>query len=401
MRVVRFTRAHRIPNRNVGDERRGTMQLGLIGLGKMGGNMRERLRRAGHEVVGYDRNPEVSDVKSLAALVKALDAPRIVWVMVPHGQPTRDTVEKLAGLLDKGDLVIDGGNSRFTDDFEHEKLLRPKGIGYLDCGVSGGIWGLDNGYGLMVGGTKANVKKAMPIFDALRPEGPRDEGFVHAGETGAGHYVKMVHNGIEYGLMHAYAEGYELLTKKDIVKDVPGSFKAWSRGTVVRSWLLDLMVKALEENPTLDDVSDYTADSGEGRWTVEEAIELSVPMPVISASLFARFASRQDVSPTMQAVAALRGQFGGHQVMTVAEGEDLRAEAAAGPKTADEARAKAARKEEGTTARRASKRTTTKAAAKGREAAEAGPSSGTGSTPRTGGGAAAAGPTSGSGATDE
>jgi 6-phosphogluconate dehydrogenase len=377
------------------------MQLGLIGLGKMGGNMRERLRRAGHEVVGYDRNPEVSDVKSLAALVKALDAPRIVWVMVPHGQPTRDTVEKLAGLLDKGDLVIDGGNSRFTDDFEHEKLLRPKGIGYLDCGVSGGIWGLDNGYGLMVGGTKANVKKAMPIFDALRPEGPRDEGFVHAGETGAGHYVKMVHNGIEYGLMHAYAEGYELLTKKDIVKDVPGSFKAWSRGTVVRSWLLDLMVKALEENPTLDDVSDYTADSGEGRWTVEEAIELSVPMPVISASLFARFASRQDVSPTMQAVAALRGQFGGHQVMTVAEGEDLRTEAAAGPKTADEARAKAARKEEGTTARRASKRTTSKAAAKGREAAAAGPSSGSGSTPRTGGGAAAAGPTSGSGATDE
>jgi 6-phosphogluconate dehydrogenase len=377
------------------------MQLGLIGLGKMGGNMRERLRRAGHEVVGYDRNPEVSDVKSLAALVKALDAPRVVWVMVPHGKPTRDTVEKLADLLDKGDLVIDGGNSRFTDDFEHEKLLRAQGIGYLDCGVSGGIWGLDNGYGLMVGGTKANVKKAMPIFDALRPEGPRDEGFVHAGETGAGHYVKMVHNGIEYGLMHAYAEGYELLTKKDIVKDVPGSFKAWSRGTVVRSWLLDLMVKALEENPTLDDVSDYTADSGEGRWTVEEAIELSVPMPVISASLFARFASRQDVSPTMQAVAALRGQFGGHQVMTVAEGEDLRTEAAAGPKTADEARAKAARKEEGTTARRASKRTTSKAAAKGREAAAAGPSSGSGSTPRTGGGAAAAGPTSGSGATDE
>ena len=378
------------------------MQLGLIGLGKMGGNMRERLQRAGHEVVGYDRNPEVSDVESLTALVEALDAPRVVWVMVPHGAPTRDTVAQLGDLLEKGDLVIDGGNSRFTDDFEHEKLLQAKGIGYLDCGVSGGIWGLDNGYGLMVGGTKANVKRAMPIFDALRPEGPREEGFVHAGDTGAGHYVKMVHNGIEYGLMHAYAEGYELLMKKDIVHDVPGSFKAWSRGTVVRSWLLDLMAKALEENPTLEDVSDYTADSGEGRWTVEEAIANAVPMPVISASLFARFASRQQSSPTMQAVAALRGQFGGHDVMTLAEGEELRAEAAAGPKSPDAARAKAERKEEKTTApRKPSKKAVKKAAAKGREAAQAGPSSGAGATPKKGGGAAAAGPTSGSGSTSD
>jgi 6-phosphogluconate dehydrogenase len=304
------------------------MQLGLVGLGRMGGNMRERVRRAGHDVVGYDRNREVSDASSLADLVRRLDAPRVVWVMVPHGAPTRDTVTKLAGLLDKGDLVIDGGNSKFTDDAVNEKLLRASGIGYLDCGVSGGIWGLENGYGLMVGGSAANVRKAMPIFDALRPEGPRDEGFVHVGKVGAGHYAKMVHNGIEYGLMHAYAEGYELLMKKDIVDDVPGAFKAWSRGTVVRSWLLDLMVKALEENPALEDVSDYTSDSGEGRWTVEEAIELGVPMPVISASLFARFASRQQVSPTMQAVAALRGQFGGHQVMTAAAGEQLRAEAA-------------------------------------------------------------------------
>lgn len=300
------------------------MQLGLIGLGKMGGNMRERLRRAGHDVVGYDINPDVSDVASLNALVKSLEAPRIVWTMVAAGEITRQTVAKLADLLEPGDLVIDGGNSRFTDDFENEKLLKSKGIGYLDCGVSGGIWGLENGYGLMVGGTVANVRRAMPIFDALRPEGPREEGFVHAGKVGAGHYTKMVHNGIEYGLMAAYAEGYELLEKKDIVTDVPGAFKAWSRGTVVRSWLLDLMVKALEENPTLEDVSDYTADSGEGRWTVEEAIALSVPMPVISASLFARFASRQESSPTMQAVAALRGQFGGHQVMTIAEGEALR-----------------------------------------------------------------------------
>ena len=300
------------------------MQLGLIGLGKMGGNMRERLRLAGHEVIGYDINPTVSDVKSLAELVKKLEGPRIVWTMVAAGQITRDTVAKLADLLEPGDLVIDGGNSRFTDDFENEKLLKAKGIGYVDCGVSGGIWGLKNGYGLMVGGTKANVKRAMPIFDALRPEGPRDEGFVHAGKVGAGHYTKMVHNGIEYGLMAAYAEGYELLARKDIVEDVPGAFKAWTRGTVVRSWLLDLLVEALEKNPTLADVSDYTVDSGEGKWTVEEAIALDVPMPVISASLFARFASRQQISPTMQAVAALRGGFGGHQVMTIAEGMALR-----------------------------------------------------------------------------
>jgi 6-phosphogluconate dehydrogenase len=233
----------------------------------------------------------------------------------------------------------------------------------------------------------------MPIFDALRPEGPRDEGFVHAGKVGAGHYTKMVHNGIEYGLMHAYAEGYELLEKKDIVENVPGAFKAWSRGTVVRSWLLDLMVKALEENPSLEGVSDYTADSGEGRWTVEEAIALSVPMPVISASLFARFASRQKISPTMQAVAALRGQFGGHEVMSIAEGEKLRAEAAAGPTSAEATKAKTSRKETPPKSSRA-------AAAKGRKAASAGPSSGAGATSssRTGG-AASAGPTSGTSST--
>ncbi len=300
------------------------MQLGLVGLGKMGANMRERLRRAGHEVVGYDRSPDVSDARSLADLVRRLSAPRVVWVMVPSGAPTRDTVAKLGDLLEKGDLVIDGGNSRFTDDAINDKLLRSRGVGYLDCGVSGGIWGLENGYGLMVGGSAANVRKAMPIFDALRPEGPRDEGFVHAGKVGAGHYTKMVHNGIEYGLMQAYAEGYELLAKKDIVENVPGAFKAWSRGTVVRSWLLDLMVTALEANPELDDVSDYTVDSGEGRWTVEEAVAEAVPMPVISAALFARFASRQQRSPALQAVAALRGQFGGHEVMTVGEGDALR-----------------------------------------------------------------------------
>jgi 6-phosphogluconate dehydrogenase len=297
------------------------MQLGLVGLGKMGGNMRERIRRAGHEVVGYDRDRSVSDASSLADLVKRLDAPRVVWVMVPSGAPTKDTVTKLAGLLDKGDLVIDGGNSKFTEDFENEKLLKAKGIGYLDCGVSGGIWGLDNGYGLMVGGSAANVRKAMPIFDALRPEGPRDEGFVHAGKVGAGHYTKMVHNGIEYGLMQAYAEGFELLEAAAVVDDVPGVIKSWTQGTVIRSWLLDLLVLALEADPKLDQIRGYVEDSGEGRWTIEEAINHAVPAPVMTAALYARFASRQDDSPAMKAVAALRNQFGGHAVTKVAKGE--------------------------------------------------------------------------------
>ena len=295
------------------------MQLGLIGLGKMGGNMRERLRRAGHEVVGFDHNPEVSDVDSLESLVGALSAPRVVWVMVPAGEATRETVKTLGGLLSEGDLVIDGGNSRFTDDTVNAEALAADGIGYVDCGVSGGVWGLENGYGLMVGGADDLVERAMPIFDALRPEGPREEGFVHAGAVGAGHYAKMVHNGIEYGLMQAYAEGFELLAAKDIVTDVHGCFQAWTRGTVVRSWLLDLLVKSLEEDPGLKEISGYTPDSGEGRWTVEEAIANSVPMPVISAALFARFASRQDDSPAMKAVSALRNQFGGHAVQKARE----------------------------------------------------------------------------------
>jgi len=237
-----------------------------------------------------------------------------VWVMVPHGAATQSVVDELSTLLEPGDLIIEGGNSRFTSDIANAKMLSEKGIGYLDCGVSGGIWGLDNGYGLMVGGEKELVERVMPVFDALRPEGPRDEGFVHAGAVGAGHYAKMVHNGIEYGLMHAYAEGYELLLKKELITDVHGCFKAWSRGTVVRSWLLDLLVNALEEDEGLKDISGYVDDSGEGRWTVEEAVEERVPMPVIAASLFARFASRQEDSPAMKAVAALRQQFGGHAV---------------------------------------------------------------------------------------
>jgi 6-phosphogluconate dehydrogenase len=290
------------------------VQIGLIGLGRMGGNMRGRLRKAGIEVVGYDRDPQVSDVPDLSGLVATLEAPRIVWVMVPSGGPTQSTIEALSELLEEGDLIIEGGNSRFSDDITHAEQLAPKGIGYLDCGVSGGVWGLEFGYGLMVGGDQALVERAMPIFDALRPEGPRDEGFVHAGGVGAGHYAKMVHNGIEYGLMQAYAEGYELLEAKDIVTDVHGCLKAWSRGTVVRSWLLDLLVKALSEDPELGAIEGYVQDSGEGRWTVEEAIANAVPAPVITAALFARFASRQDDSPAMKAVAALRNQFGGHAV---------------------------------------------------------------------------------------
>jgi 6-phosphogluconate dehydrogenase len=290
------------------------MHIGLVGLGKMGGNMRSRLRNNGIEVTGFARTREVSDVDTIEEMVSKISSPRIVWVMVPHGKPTDEIIDKLETLLDAGDLVIEGGNSRFTDDVRHAEQLSKKGIGYLDCGVSGGVWGLENGYGLMVGGPKDLVDVAMPVFDALRPEGERSEGFVHVGDVGAGHYAKMVHNGIEYGMMQAFAEGYELLNKKDIIKDVHGTFKAWQRGTVVRSWLLDLLVRALEEDPNLDRIRGYVEDSGEGRWTVEEAIANAVPMPAITASLFARFASRQDDSDAMKAVAALRQQFGGHAV---------------------------------------------------------------------------------------
>ncbi|WP_166346194.1 phosphogluconate dehydrogenase (NAD(+)-dependent, decarboxylating) [Phytoactinopolyspora limicola] len=290
------------------------MELGLVGLGRMGGNMRDRLRAAGHTVVGYALDPATTDVTSLAEMVKQLAAPRAIWVMVPAGEPTRSTIAELAGLLSEGDIVVEGGNSRFTDDITHAQTLREHGIGYVDCGVSGGVWGGENGYGLMVGGDADHVERLMPVFDALRPEGPRAEGFVHAGGVGAGHYAKMVHNGIEYGLMQAYAEGYELLAASDVVDDVSGVLKAWSRGTVVRSWLLDLLVEALDADPGLAALSGYVEDSGEGRWTVEEAINNSVPAPVITAALFARFSSRQENSPAMRAVAALRQQFGGHAV---------------------------------------------------------------------------------------
>ncbi|MFC7403920.1 phosphogluconate dehydrogenase (NAD(+)-dependent, decarboxylating) [Georgenia alba] len=292
------------------------MHIGMVGLGRMGGNMVERLRAAGIEVTGFDMNPETSEVASLADLVAALPQPRrVVWVMVPAGEPTAAVLRDLADLLDEDDVVVEGGNSHFQEDKANAATLSAQGVRYVDVGVSGGVWGRDNGYGLMAGGEKDDIDLLMPVFDALRPEGPREEGFVHAGPVGAGHYAKMVHNGIEYGLMQAYAEGYQLLeSREDLIPDVGAVFTAWRRGTVVRSWLLDLMVRAVQEDPGLDDITGWVEDSGEGRWTIMEAIDEAVPVPVISAALFARFSSRLPNSSAMRAVAALRKQFGGHSV---------------------------------------------------------------------------------------
>ena len=295
------------------------MEIGLVGLGKMGGNMRERLRRAGHTVVGYDRNPAVSDVPSLTELVAELSTPRVVWIMVPAGEPTRQTVRQLGELLGAGDVVVEGGNSRWTDDQIQAVELAERGIGYVDVGVSGGIWGLTNGYGLMVGGDAEHIGTVRPIFDALKPEGPY--GFVHAGKVGAGHFAKMVHNGIEYGLMQSYAEGFELLEAADVVENVPAIFKSWRAGSVIRSWLLDLLDRALDADPDLENLRGYVEDSGEGRWTVAAAIDHAVPLPAITAALYSRFASRQEDSPAMKMIAALRNQFGGHAV-TATESSD-------------------------------------------------------------------------------
>ena len=298
------------------------MHVGLIGLGKMGFHMRERLRGNGIDVTGFDRNPVVSDVMSLTELAADLTSPRVVWVMVPAGDVTDAVITELAEVLSSGDLVIEGGNSRYDADIRNARTLAAAGIRYVDCGVSGGVWGQDNGYALMAGGSDEDIALALPVFDALRPEGTRERSFVHAGGVGAGHYAKMIHNGIEYGLMQAYAEGYELLAAKDIITNVSGVMHAWQDGTVIRSWLLDLVVNALEDDPELSRIAGYAEDSGAGRWTVEEAVASGIPAPAITAALYARFASRQDESPAMKMVAALRNQFGGHAVKPAGGGAE-------------------------------------------------------------------------------
>lgn len=289
------------------------MKIGMIGLGRMGGNMAERLRRHGHDVVGFDSHSPNTNVASLAELVAALTvdgAPRVVWVMVPSGDPTESTVLALRDLLAPGDILVEGGNSNWRDSQRRAGLVAERGIRFIDAGTSGGIWGLTEGYCLMVGGDQDAVEAAMPIFLALAP----DKGFVHAGAVGTGHFTKMIHNGIEYGMMQAYAEGYEILKANDVSIDVEGAFRAWQQGSVVRSWLLDLAVRALDQDPGLASIKGYAQDSGEGRWTVNEAVRLGVPAHVLTASLYTRFESRQDDSPAMKMVAALRGQFGGHAV---------------------------------------------------------------------------------------
>ncbi len=283
----------------------------MVGLGRMGGNMAERLRAHGHEVVGYDAFSGTTDVPSLEALIDALPVPRLVWVMVPAGDATEGTVTSLSSLLARGDVLIEGGNSNWHDSVRRAELLAARGVGFVDAGTSGGIWGRTEGYCLMVGGTQEDVALAQPLFDALAPEG----GFVHTGPAGTGHFTKMVHNGIEYGLMQAYAEGYELLVRSGLDIDATGALGAWRRGSVVRSWLLDLLVRALEQRPGLEGLAPVAQDSGEGRWTVQEAIERGVPTPVISAALHARFVSQDSEGVAMRAVAALREQFGGHAVV--------------------------------------------------------------------------------------
>jgi 6-phosphogluconate dehydrogenase len=289
------------------------MKLGMVGLGKMGANMATRLRQAGHEVVGYDPHSPGSDVASLGALVGALAAPRVVWVMVPAGEPTESTIDELRVLLSPGDVVVDGGNSNWRDSVRRGAELAERGIGFLDCGTSGGVWGHDEGYCLMVGGDAEHVALVQPAFEALRPA---QGGFAHVGSVGTGHFTKMVHNGIEYGLMQSYAEGYELLMRSGLDIDVLAAMQAWQHGSVVRSWLLDLLVLALSESgPDLGDIAGVAEDSGEGRWTMQEAIERGVAMPAVGAALFARFISQEDDSLAMKAVAALRKQFGGHAVV--------------------------------------------------------------------------------------
>jgi len=296
------------------------MRLAMVGLGRMGGNMTRRLLRDGHEVVAWDRSTDAvrelagegaKGAKDLADLARRLEAPRLIWLMVPSGAPVDQTIEQLLPGLTRGDIVIDGGNSNFHDTMRRGAALQARGIELVDAGTSGGIWGLELGYCLMVGGSKAAVGRAEPVFRSLAQEG----GFAHVGPTGAGHYVKMVHNGIEYGLLQAYAEGYEILHQsKDFELDLHQIAVLWNHGSVVRSWLNELAERAFAEGADLAGIRGYVEDSGEGRWTVQEAIDLSVPAPVITLSLLMRFGSRQDESYSAKVIAALRHQFGGHAV---------------------------------------------------------------------------------------
>jgi 6-phosphogluconate dehydrogenase len=277
----------------------------------MGAGISERWRRNGHEVFGYDRDPKVSQVASLAELVSKLDAPRAVWVMVPDGKPTDSTIEELSTLLQPGDLVIDGGNSYYKDSIRHSRELAEKSIDFIDSGTSGGIWGLQIGFCLMIGGPDEAYSRVEPLFKALAPE----NGYAHVGQAGAGHFVKMVHNGIEYAMLEAYAEGFAILeAKPDFDLDMHQIAAVWNNGSVIRSWLLELGERAFANDATLKHLKAYVDDSGEGRWTVLEAVNQGVPAPVISQSLFARFSSRDDNSFGMRFIAALRNEFGGHPI---------------------------------------------------------------------------------------
>jgi len=295
------------------------MQLGFVGLGKMGLNMVTRLERGGHDIVAYDRSTEAigkaeavkaSGAGSLEDLVKALKAPRHVWVMVPAGDPTESTIDALSKLLSAGDVIIDGGNTNFHDDVRRAKTLAGKKLHYVDAGTSGGIWGLTEGYCLMVGGEADICKRLEPIFLTLAPK----DGYMHVGDHGAGHYVKMVHNAIEYGMMQAYAEGFELMQASPYKPDLAQVAELWDHGSVVRSWLLQLAARALKDDPALTKLTGYVEDSGEGRWTLLEGIERNVPMPALTASIFTRFRSRQTNTYAERMLAALRNQFGGHAV---------------------------------------------------------------------------------------
>ena len=295
------------------------MKIGFIGLGKMGGNMTKRLLKFNHEVVAWNlTQPEIDDVvahgaegaTSHADLLSKLPERKVVWIMVPAGKPVEENIKSLQDQMSPGDIIIDGGNSFWRDSIARGEALLEKGFLYIDCGVSGGVWGLDNGYALMYGGNKEAADYVEPFMKALAPEG----GSVHTGALGTGHMTKMVHNGIEYGMMQAYAEGFEILEKAPFEMDLTAIASSWRYGSVVRSWLLDLAVRALEADPKLDDIKGYVNDSGEGRWTVNTAIDFDVPVHVIAASLFTRFESRQDESFAMKMLAALRNQFGGHAV---------------------------------------------------------------------------------------